>query len=85
MESQQRKVNTINSVLQDIDKYIIKAGGRKVNLLRFDVGKEPNLSNVKLVCAFDRVLRTSLTLCQIEEAITDEFLEKTKIMINRLN
>lgn len=84
MESLQIKKNTINSILNQIDNYYIKVGGNKVNMLRFDIGKEPNLYNFKLVNGFERVLRTSLTLCELEEEISDEFLERTKLIINKL-
>lgn len=85
MESLQYKKNTICTVLEQIDQYFIKAGGNKVNMMRFEVGYESNLYNFKLVNAYERILRTSLTLCNLEDVITDEFLEKVKLTINKLN
>lgn len=83
MESYQLKTNSICSLLKQIDQYLMKSGERKVNLIRFEVGSEPNLYNFKLVNAFDRILRTGL--CDRLDDITDEFLEKAKLMINKLN
>lgn len=84
MESLQYKKNTICTVLEQIDQYYIKAGRNKVNMIRFEVGYEPNLYNFKIVSAFDRLLRTSLTLCNLEDEISDELLEKIKLTINKL-
>ena len=85
MESLQYKTNTVCSILNQIDQYFIKVGGRDVNYLRFEIGSEPNLYNFRLVSAYERVLRTSLTLCNISDLITDDFLERTKLLINKLN
>lgn len=81
-ESKQLKYNSINSTLKQIDDFYISNGLKQSNLLRFDIGKQPNYYNYKLVSAFERILRTEL--CQEEDEIDEEFLEQIKLTINGL-
>lgn len=82
MESQQLNTNTVASVLAKVEVYIKKIAGDKVNILRFDIGREPNMSNYLLAKAYQRILRTRL--CDLKDEISDEFLEKVKLRANVL-
>lgn len=82
MESKQLNENTVENVLERVNIYIKKLAGEKVNILRFDIGNEPNMFKYTLAKAYQRVLETRL--CDLKDEITDEFLEKVKLRVNVL-
>lgn len=82
MESQQINENTLKTVLAKVDNNIKKLAGKKINVLRFDIGKNPNIFNYILAKAYRRVLATRL--CDLEDEIDDKFLEKVKLKVDVL-
>lgn len=78
METTQIHINSIQSVISNIDDWYKRAARNLVNGLRFDTKSEINLDKFRLLQAYERILCNPLT-CDFE--ITEKFLEKVKLQV----